>query len=73
MHSLQIATAGVGPATIRPTSVPRFPQNEHLIESSDRGGPAPGGGGGGPAVAIGPTVPRGNPSFDVHNSSREAG
>ena len=38
-HSLQIAIAGVGPATIDATSLRGFPQNEHRIESADRLGP----------------------------------
>jgi hypothetical protein len=39
-HSLQIATAGVGPATIDATALRGFPQNEQRIESTDRLGPA---------------------------------
>ena len=39
-HSLQIAIAGVGPATIDATWLRGFPQNEHRIESDDRLGPA---------------------------------
>ena len=38
-HSLQIATAGVGPATIDSTSARGFPQNEQRIDSADRLGP----------------------------------
>lgn len=38
-HSLQIAIAGVGPATIDATSLRALPQNEQRIESADRLGP----------------------------------
>ena len=38
-HSLQIATAGVGPATIDSTSLRGLPQNEQRIDSADRLGP----------------------------------
>src|SRR6185437_4581611 len=37
MHSLQIATPGVDPATIFSASVPRLPQNEQQIDSSQAG------------------------------------
>jgi hypothetical protein len=50
-HSEQIATAGVGPATIFWTSVPRLPQNEQRIDSSDIRGP--GGTSGGSAPDMG--------------------
>jgi hypothetical protein len=39
-HSLQIATAGVGPAMIDSTALRGFPQNEQRIDSTDRFGPA---------------------------------
>jgi hypothetical protein len=38
-HSLQIATSGVGPATIDSTWLRGLPQNEQRIESDDRLGP----------------------------------
>jgi hypothetical protein len=38
-HSLQIATSGVGPATIEATALRGFPQNEQRTESADRLGP----------------------------------
>jgi len=36
---LQIATSGVGPATIEATALRGFPQNEQRIGSTDRLGP----------------------------------
>ena len=36
---MQIATAGVGPASIDATALRGFPQNEQRIESTDRLGP----------------------------------
>ena len=59
-HSLQIATAGVGPATIDSTSARGLPQNEQRIESADRLGPGASSGMGRPRAPSGQgrTAPR---------------
>jgi hypothetical protein len=68
-HSLQIATAGVGPATIDATAARGFPQNEQRIESADRLGPA------GSSVTVrtvrtGYTVPRTPPQAAHHRPTQ---